>query len=867
MGVASAEGVRQVRTRFRTKKTGLYRWIKLGPSLLVLLFALNGCAGLLSSPGGSTQPGSLQLNPQSVSFGKVGVGKQSSQTVSITNPGKDSVNITQVTMSNPQFVLSGVAPPLTLPSGQAASFSISVKPTTIGNLSGTLSVLSGSSPTPQVLNLSATGVTAPPQISPTSSTVDFGSVGVGTQTTENLIISNAGGSDLTISLLTLTGTEFAVNGITTPKTISTGQTATLTLTFLPTAVGSGNGSLAITSNDPTNPTVTISLMGSGTSAPVGQWTANPTSISFGSVNTGGSASKQIVLTNTGNAAVKISQINASGSGFSVTGVSVPSTVNASQSVTLTVGFAPTTVASASGSVMVTSDAKDSPLSIPLSGAGVQPGLNVSPASFDFGSVVDGQTKSQTFSVTNTGSASLTIAQISLSGAGFTLSGLATPSTLAAGQSTSFSARFAPTSAGTGSGAVSISSNAPNSPTKVTLSGTGVAASVTLTASPASLAFGSVNAGTSSAKSVTLTNSGNSSVTISQVAVSAKDVNTSGITTPLTLTPGQAKAMNVAFSPTTAENVTGNITVTSAQGSSSVIAISGTGVQAALGLTPATVSFGNVPVASAISQTVQVKNSGTAVLTISQVSAAGSGFSTSGLSLPLSLNAGASTMFNVQYLPASAGTVSGSVSIVSNAPNSPATLPLSGTGIAATKSLSFSATSLNFGNVTTGGVSSQGVVITDTGNSNVLISQINSSGSGFGVSGTGIPVTLTPGQTLTISISFSPTTAGSSNGSVSVTSNASGSPASITLAGTGVQTATHTVLLSWNASTSTVSGYNVYRSTTSGTGYARINSSLLTTSTYTDSAVQNGTTYYYVTTAVDASGDESTNSNEAQAVIP
>jgi fibronectin type 3 domain-containing protein len=65
----------------------------------------------------------------------------------------------------------------------------------------------------------------------------------------------------------------------------------------------------------------------------------------------------------------------------------------------------------------------------------------------------------------------------------------------------------------------------------------------------------------------------------------------------------------------------------------------------------------------------------------------------------------------------------------------------------------------------------------------------------------------------------------------------------------------------------VSGYNVYRSTTSGTGYAKINGSLVANVSYTDSGVQGGTTYYYVTTAVDGSGNESSYSNEASAVIP
>jgi hypothetical protein len=867
MGMVSSGGVLRIGKKSRKRNPGVCQRLSLGISLIATLFFLNGCTGLLGRPGGNAEPGSLQLNPTAVSFGKVGLGKQSTQSVSITNPGKSKVTITQVSVSNPQFLLSTMALPLSLPAGQSTSLSVSVKPTATGNVTGTLSVVDDATITPHVLNLTATGVNPLAQISPSSSSVDFGSVSMGTQGTESLTITNAGGADLTISMLTLTGAEFAVGGITTPKTVGTGQTVTLTLTFLPTTTGSVSGSLAITSNDPATPTLSIALTGSGTNTQVSQLTANPASLSFGSVNTGSTAVKQIVLTNIGNAVVKISQISASGTGFSVSGVTVPATVSASQSVTLNVGFAPTTAASASGTVTVTSDAKGSPLTIVLSGTGVQAGLNVSPATFNFGSVVDGQTKSQTFSVTNTGSAPLTISQISVSGAGYTVNGLVAPATLAAGQSTSFSAEFAPTTAGSLSSTVSISSNAPNSPSKVTLTGTGVAASVTVTASPASLAFGSINAGTSSSKSVTVTNTGNTNVTISQITVSAKDVSTSGITTPLTLTPGQAKAMNVAFSPTSAESVIGNVTVMSSQGSSSVIAISGTGVQAGLLLTPTSVSFGSLPVGTANTQTVKISNSGTSVLTMSQVSVAGNGFSTGGLSLPVSLNPGASSTFNVQYLPASAGAVNGSVSIVSNAPNSPAALPLSGTGTTATQTLSFSTTNIGFGNVNTGGSATQTVTITNTGNSNVQISQIIISGTAFTLGGASVPVTLTPSQSTTLSVGFSPTSTGTASGTVKVTSNATGSPVTITISGTGVQSALHTVSLTWNASTSTVAGYNVYRSTVSGGGYSKLNSLPVGALSYTDANVQSAQTYYYVTTAVDSGGNESAYSNQAQAIIP
>jgi fibronectin type 3 domain-containing protein len=74
-------------------------------------------------------------------------------------------------------------------------------------------------------------------------------------------------------------------------------------------------------------------------------------------------------------------------------------------------------------------------------------------------------------------------------------------------------------------------------------------------------------------------------------------------------------------------------------------------------------------------------------------------------------------------------------------------------------------------------------------------------------------------------------------------------------------------LTWTDSDSTVSGFNVYRSTTSGSGYVKINASLVPSTNYTDSTVQNGTNYYYVTTAVDSTGSESGYSNEAPATIP
>ena len=84
-------------------------------------------------------------------------------------------------------------------------------------------------------------------------------------------------------------------------------------------------------------------------------------------------------------------------------------------------------------------------------------------------------------------------------------------------------------------------------------------------------------------------------------------------------------------------------------------------------------------------------------------------------------------------------------------------------------------------------------------------------------------------------------------------------------GLGASAGDGTVSLNWNDNNeSDLAGYNIYRSTTPGSGYGKLNASLLTSSDYTDNSVTNGTTYYYVVTAVDANANESVYSDQASA---
>jgi archaellum component FlaF (FlaF/FlaG flagellin family) len=193
--------------------------------------------------------------------------------------------------------------------------------------------------------------------------------------------------------------------------------------------------------------------------------------------------------------------------------------------------------------------------------------------------------------------------------------------------------------------------------------------------------------------------------------------------------------------------------------------------------------------------------------------------------------------------------------------------LTGSTMAATATLSVNPTNISFGSVNLGSAPTQTVTLTNTGNSSVTISQINVSGAGFMLSGAGVPVTLLPSQSVPVSVQFDPSVAGAVNGSVSVVSNATGLSAAVTLSGTGAAATAHSVQISWTGSSSTVAGYNVYRTQTSGSGYTLINGGLVSLDDYSDTTVQSGQTYYYVATAVDGSGNESAYSNEAQAIVP
>jgi hypothetical protein len=391
---------------------------------------------------------------------------------------------------------------------------------------------------------------------------------------------------------------------------------------------------------------------------------------------------------------------------------------------------------------------------------------------------------------------------------------------------------------------------------------------TLSLNTATLQFGSVRAGTSKTLTFTATNSGPAAVTVSGVSFSTKYFTLLSPTVPMTVGAGQSVPVSVNFAPSAAGSFAATATVTSdASNTSMTLSLSGTGTSSSqngdLGSSPSSEAFGSVTIGSQQSETFTLTNNTSADVDISAISITGTGFQLSGVTPPLTLASSQSTTFKVVFAPQSAGAVSGSVTIRSDAPNSPLTVALSGTGTTVVGQLSLSPLTLALGSVAVGSSGSAQGALSATGAS-VNVSSAGTNNAAFSLTGLNLPATIAAGQSVPFTVTFTPTTTGAETATLSFTGNASNSPTTGTLTGTGTAAPAYDVALSWNGSPSSdISGYNIYRAVYANSNcgsFAKINGSLNASTGYTDTSVVDGISYCYEATAVNSSNQESGPSN-------
>ncbi len=443
----------------------------------------------------------------------------------------------------------------------------------------------------------------------------------------------------------------------------------------------------------------------------------------------------------------------------------------------------------------------------------------------------------------------------------------------------------------------------------------------LAENPASVSFGTVDVAASSTQSVAVSNTGSASVAISQMNVTGAGFTANGLSVPATLAPGQSTSFTVTFAPQTAGNATGSVAfISNAANATSTVQLSGTGASVpSPGCTSSTASWqstsypaqtgtftaqwDSTPSAQGIGaftgfssiadttwndnaamvrfntdNTIQVLKGGSpdayaADTTISYTAGSSYHFRlvanipSHTYSVYVTPQGGTETLLasNYPFLTVQQAVTSlGFADIIWETGSGATFCNFAVTATAGT--LSASPASMSFGSVVVGSSATQNVTVT-AGTSSVTISQAAASTS-YSVSGLTLPTTLAAGQSATFQVKFTPATTGSQTGSLTLTSNASNSPTTISLSGTGIAATAHSTTLNWTASTSTgVVGYYAYRGTQTGGPYTKINSTAVAGTTYTDSNVTAGATYFYVVTAVDSTGTESAQSSEVSATIP
>jgi hypothetical protein len=462
-------------------------------------------------------------------------------------------------------------------------------------------------------------------------------------------------------------------------------------------------------------------------------------------------------------------------------------------------------------------------------------LAASATSLKFGNVVAGSSSPQTLTLTNKGTAAITISQATVTGAGFSVMGGMSSVSIAAGQNQAFQIQFAPKSAGSVSGSISIASDATNSPLAVSLSGTGTT-TLAISGQPENQ---SVKAGQGANFSVVAMGTGALTYQWKRDGTAINGATGASYATPATTNADNGAQFTVVVTDSS-QSVTSN---------TAILTVTATAVAPSIATQPAsqtvtagqTVTF-SVTAAGTAPLLYQWKKNGTVI----------SGATSSSYTTPATVVSDNNANFTV--------TVTNSVSNVSS---NAATLSVN----PATSLLNAGQTSLNFSNVNLGSNGILPVIFTNGGNSDVTISNVTISGAGYTASGVQSGQIVKPGQTATLNVTFAPAATGSLPGSVQVASNAANSPSSVTLSGIGVQAVSHSVTLTWTTSASAVSGYNAYRSAVSGGPYTKLNSTPIVATTDVDTSVQSAQTYFYVVTSVDSSSVESAYSVEVTATIP
>lgn len=761
----------------------------------------------------------LTSTPASLDFGNQRVGTTSAaKTVTLRNTGAQPVVLSA--SASWSFSVAGYAVSTTTCSGATlavnatCTIGITFTPPATGTVNSTLSVPSDAPSSP--LQISLTGKGTAPAISVTPTSLTFATQKVNTTSAAQVVtITNTGDAPLTFTSTNITGNPEFTSTKTCTTTLAAGASCTISVSFRPTGTGARTqGTLTIVTNASNTPSVPVTLDGTG-AAPAVLLSTN--SLDFGSQTLNQTTAAQTVtVTNDSDVSLAISSVTIGGTNpgdFAQTNTC--STVAAHGTCTIDVTFKPTAVGARGATLSIASDASGSPHTVDLAGVGVNAGIVLSPTTLAFGDqIVNTVSATQTFTITSSGGAALNVTNVTFpapyQGTPGTCTG--TSFTLNPGSSCTFTVTFAPTSAGDFNLSALIYSNASARPLGVALTGKGVVLAPAVTLSPTSLDFGSVAYGVASPpKTVTLTNSGNATLSITGVVPPSNTDFAVSSDCAATLAAGASCTITVIFTPTVGGSGTGVISVaTNADSSPDLIQLTGVGVAPKYGSSPAA---GALTISSVIGSSntvvITVNNTGSATLNVSapaETVAAPFGVTPA---TAYTVAAGASAQVAVTCSPTAAGPYSQVLTYTTNDPTLPSVaynITCNGT---ATPTAGFASSpavggTIAFGDVAANTTATSDLVVSEVGTADLIVGLKGGSlstaltgaqASSFSVAGA-FPLTIADGAAgSTLVVSCGPQAEGDLTATLTLTTNDPAQPeVSYTLTCKGVGTPIHLLYL-------------------------------------------------------------------------
>ncbi|MBI3295740.1 MAG: choice-of-anchor D domain-containing protein [Deltaproteobacteria bacterium] len=754
---------------------------------------------------GHTGP-AFRFSPTSLSFGNVAYGTTSTaQAITITNTGGTSIKLNTILFdgqNSPQngfrlvtsncgttlspngiCTLSATFTPAAANSGYSSVWTISF-----------VDAVTSSNPISGSIILSGSG-TSPGALSANPASFSYGTVSLGSTANTTIVISNPGGTSTLITGVTALASPFRAVNQCTGIALAPSGTCLVQIAFTPLSgtTSSWQQNLIVSGQAGSTP-VSVSVPISGNTTSVGALRFSPASVAFPATALNSFATMNVSLSNTGGTAITLGALPTLTPPYSVNAANCSGiTLLPGSNCTLIITFTPVsgatnfnqtlTVAGTSGGVPLSA-------SLPVSGSTLSSGvLTPSASTYNFGSLLAGQTRTSTITWTNTGGASLTATSASGLSSPFTLTANNCLNvTLQAGMSCSTTVTF--TSPGGADMAwsqvlrLAYATAGTSATSSVTYIAAASATPGTFTPSPTSYNFGTISSGTSRSVNITWTNTGGAtSQALSFTGYSAPITLTSDGCTGRALAVGGSCTTMFTFSPTTGgpsftRTVIAQYTTNGAVLSSSItLAGSIAALPGTLTASPTSYNFGSLPPGGTGSSTVTWTNTGGSSLTIAPATGISSPFTlTSNSCSAATLLPGARCSTTVIFTAPFGTTTSWNqilrLSYSTNGASASTSVAYYAATTAPPGTLTPNTASYNFGSVSVGSAVRQCFTETNTGGAAITLPAVPrtlSIAGGFNiVVDSCIGSSLQPSQSCQVCLSFAPTIAGTMTATFSET---------------------------------------------------------------------------------------------------